>query len=108
MKHQICTKYNIHKHSYKVGALVKVQIIKIDCESGDYYALPCKVFSVLPNNIYYLVCQFGVLESTFLAGKVLPLKPKKNLENNDPSTNITVSVIEAAKLQSNTIADNKT
>ncbi|CAG8826998.1 1504_t:CDS:1, partial [Racocetra persica] len=108
MEHQMRTKYNIHERSYKVGDLVKVQIAKIDREPSDRCALPCKVFFVLSNDVYHLVCQFGVLESTFPASKVLPLGPREFLELNDPPTNTTVSIIEAARLQSNAIASNKT
>ncbi|CAG8575690.1 497_t:CDS:2 [Cetraspora pellucida] len=108
MEHQMRTKYNIHERSYKVGDLVKVQIAKIDHGPGDRCALPCKVFSVLPNDVYCLVCRFGVLESTFPAGEVLPLGPREFSELDDPPTNTTVSVIEAARLQSNAIAGNKT
>ncbi|CAG8589782.1 23001_t:CDS:2 [Cetraspora pellucida] len=82
MEHQMRTKYNIHERSYKVGDLVKVQIAKIDCGPGDHCALPF--------------------------GEVLPLGPREFLELDDPSTNMTVSVIEAARLQSNAIVSNKT
>ncbi|CAG8739066.1 4822_t:CDS:2 [Cetraspora pellucida] len=108
MEHQMCTKYNIHERSYKVGDLVKVQIAKIDRGPGDRCALPCKVFSVLPNDVYRLVCRFGVLESTFLASEVLLLGPREFSELDDSPTNTTVSIIEAARLQSNAIAGNKT
>ncbi|CAG8597880.1 10396_t:CDS:2, partial [Dentiscutata heterogama] len=108
MEHQMRTKYNIHECSYKVGDLVKVQITKIDRRPGDRCALLCKVFSVLPNDVYHLVCQFGVLESTFSAGEVLSLGPREFSELDDSPTNMTVSVIEAARLQSNAIAGNKT
>ncbi|CAG8500932.1 867_t:CDS:2, partial [Racocetra fulgida] len=40
-------------------------------------------------------------------GEVLPLGPREFSELDDPPTNTTVSVIEAARLQSNAIAGNK-
>ncbi|CAG8836391.1 14595_t:CDS:2, partial [Cetraspora pellucida] len=89
MEHQMRTKYNIHEHSYKVGDLVKVQIAKNDRGPGDHCALLCKVFSVLSNDVYCLVCRFGVLESTFPASKVLPLGPREFSELDDPPTNTT-------------------
>ncbi|CAG8697026.1 8056_t:CDS:2 [Racocetra fulgida] len=41
-------------------------------------------------------------------GEVLPLGSRKFSELDDPPTNTTISVIEAARLQSNAIAGNKT
>ncbi|CAG8651382.1 515_t:CDS:2, partial [Scutellospora calospora] len=40
IEYQIHTKYNIQKRNYKVSDLVKIQIAKINCGSGDYCALP--------------------------------------------------------------------
>ncbi|CAG8676874.1 14470_t:CDS:2, partial [Gigaspora rosea] len=54
MERQMHTKYNIQVRNYEVGDLVKIQIAKIDCGPGDRCALPCKVFLVLPNNMYRL------------------------------------------------------
>ncbi|KAF0361281.1 retrotransposon nucleocapsid protein [Gigaspora margarita] len=92
---------------YEVGDLVKIQVAKIDRGPGDRCALPCKVFAVLPRKMYRLVCRFGVLDQTFSAGVVLPLGPKEYPELDNPQTNTTVSMIEAARLQSNTLASNK-
>ncbi|CAG8712695.1 20096_t:CDS:2 [Cetraspora pellucida] len=68
------TRYNIHKHIYKV------------------------VFSVLSNNMYNLICQFGILKNAFLTGEVLSLKLKEFPKLDNPSTDTTISIIEAAKL----------
>ncbi|CAG8589935.1 2296_t:CDS:2, partial [Scutellospora calospora] len=107
MKCQMHTKYNIHKRVYEVGDLVKIQVAKIDYSPGDRCTLPCKVFAVLLRNMYHLVCRFGILDQAFSAGVVLPLGPKEYPELNNPPTNVTVSMIEAARLQSNTLASNK-
>ncbi|CAG8728784.1 19830_t:CDS:1, partial [Gigaspora rosea] len=64
-------------------------------------------FLVLPNNMYRLVCRFGILERTFPAGEVLPLGPREFSELDNPPTNKTVTIIEAARLQSNAFASNK-
>ncbi|CAG8615460.1 4533_t:CDS:2 [Cetraspora pellucida] len=68
MKCQMHTKYNIHKHVYEVGDLVKIQVTKIDR---------------------------GL---TFSASIVLSLRPKEYLELDNPLTNVTVSIIEVARL----------
>ncbi|CAG8505494.1 5361_t:CDS:2, partial [Dentiscutata heterogama] len=107
MKHQMHTKYNIHEYVYEVGDLVKIQVAKIDCGPGDHCALPCKVFAVLLRNMYRLVYRFGILDQAFLACVVLLLGPKEYPELDNPPTNTTVSIIKAAKLQSNTLASNK-
>ncbi|CAG8447865.1 15071_t:CDS:2 [Cetraspora pellucida] len=106
MKHQMYTKYKIHKHTYEFGDLVKIQIDKIDHDSGDRSALPCKIYEVLPRNMYRLICQFGILNKVFSASVILPLGPKEFPELDNPPINLTVSIIEAARLQSNALADN--
>ncbi|CAG8767104.1 24230_t:CDS:2, partial [Racocetra persica] len=107
IKCKMHTKYNIHERVYEVGDLVKIQVAKIDHGPGDHCALPCKVFAVLPRNMYRLVCRFGILDQAFSAGMVLSLGPKEYLELNNPPTNMTISMIEAARLQYNTLASNK-
>ncbi|CAG8603276.1 9673_t:CDS:2, partial [Cetraspora pellucida] len=107
MKNQMHARYNIHECIYKVGDLVKIQIAKIDRGPGDRCALLCKVFSVLPNNMYNLICRFGILKNAFLASEVLPLGPKEFPELDNPPTDTTISIIEAARLQSISLASNK-
>ncbi|CAG8643414.1 10597_t:CDS:2, partial [Scutellospora calospora] len=77
MKHQIHTKYNTHKHVYEICDLVKIQIAKIDYRPSDHSSV------------------------------VLLLKLKEFPELNNPLINITVSIIEATRLQSNALASNK-
>ncbi|CAG8760799.1 12002_t:CDS:1, partial [Cetraspora pellucida] len=107
MKCQMHTKYNIQEHNYQVGNLVKIQIAKIDYEPGNYCTLSCKVFLVLPNNMYCLVCRFGVLERAFLADEVLLLGPREFSELDNSLTYKNISIVEAARLQSNAFASNK-
>ncbi|CAG8780316.1 19108_t:CDS:2 [Cetraspora pellucida] len=78
MENQMHAKYNIYKHIYKVGDLVKIQIVKIDCRPDNHYALLCK--------------------NAFSAGEVLLLKSKEFPELNNSPTDTTISIIEAAKL----------
>ncbi|CAG8759542.1 16902_t:CDS:2 [Cetraspora pellucida] len=87
MKNQMHARYNIYEHIYKVGDLVKIQIAKIDREPGDHCALPCK--------------------NVFPAGEVLPLGLKEFPELDNPLTDTTISIIEAARLQSISLASNK-
>ncbi|KAF0363969.1 retrotransposon nucleocapsid protein [Gigaspora margarita] len=77
MENQMHTKYKIHKYPFKVSDLVKIQIAKIDHGPSDCCALLCKIFLLLPNNMYHLTCHFGVLKNVFLASKVLPLRLKE-------------------------------
>jgi len=104
MEHSMDAKYRINKRNYKVGDLVKVHIAKIDCGPGDRSALPCKVAKVLDNNIYQLVCQFGILQNAFMAGEVLPLGPQEFLELEDPPMDTTITLVEAARLQSGALS----
>ncbi|RIB03108.1 hypothetical protein C2G38_2123792 [Gigaspora rosea] len=57
--------------------------------------------------MYRLTCHFGVLKNVFPASEVLPLGLKEFSELDDPLTNTVVSIVEAARLQSNTLASNK-
>ncbi|CAG8548732.1 13580_t:CDS:2, partial [Racocetra persica] len=71
------TRYKIYKHVYRVSNLVKIQTAKIYSRSGDH------------------------------SGEVLPLELKEfvNLDNS-PIYKV-ISIIEAAKLQSNFFMSNK-
>ncbi|CAG8810419.1 7034_t:CDS:2, partial [Gigaspora margarita] len=86
---------------------VKIQIAKIYRGPGDHCTLPCKIFTVLPNNRYHVICQFGVLKNAFPAGKVVPLGPKEFPELDNLLINKTISIVEAARLQSNSFASDK-
>ncbi|CAG8698541.1 3594_t:CDS:2, partial [Scutellospora calospora] len=77
MEHQMYTKYNIQECNYQVGDLVKIQIAKINCRP------------------------------TFLASEVLPLEPREFSELNNSPTYKNISIVEAARLQSNAFASNK-
>jgi hypothetical protein len=108
MEHTMMTKHKIHKNIHKVGDLVKVQIAKIDRGPCDRNALPCKIASVLENNMYQLVCQFGVLQHAFTAGEILPLGPQEFPELEEPPMDQEVTLVEAARLQSGSLAGDVT
>ncbi|RIB10706.1 hypothetical protein C2G38_2105409, partial [Gigaspora rosea] len=61
----------------------------------------------IPNDIYRLTCRFGVLKNVFPASEVLHLGLKEFSELDDPLTNTVVSIVEATRHQSNTLASNK-
>ncbi|CAG8807587.1 5783_t:CDS:1, partial [Gigaspora rosea] len=107
MENQMHTRYKINEYIYKVGNLVKIQIAKIDRGPGDRCALFCKIFTVLPNNRYHVICRFGVLKNAFPASEVVSLGPKEFPELDDPPINKTISIVKAARLQSNSFASDK-
>ncbi|CAG8595644.1 4882_t:CDS:2, partial [Dentiscutata heterogama] len=107
IEYQMHTKYNIQEHNYKIDNLVKIQIAKINYRPGNCCTLFCKILLVLPNNIYYLVCQLGIFKRVFFASEVLPLRPKEFSELDNSLIYISVSIVEAARLQFNTLANNK-
>jgi hypothetical protein len=100
MEHRMAKKHKIRKHVYKIGDLVKVQIARIDRGPGDRNALPCKVITVLEDNMYRLACRFGVLRNAFAAGEILPLGPQEFADLEDPPMDQEVTLVEAARLQS--------
>jgi len=100
MEHTMTTKYNIHKHAYNIGDFVKIQIAKIDRGPGDRNSLPCKITRVLKDDMYQLVCKFGVLQNAFTASKIQPLGPQQFQELENPPMDQAVTLVEASRLQS--------
>jgi hypothetical protein len=108
MEHKMDIRHKGHKQVYNTGDLVKVHVAKIDRGPGDCNVLPCKIVKALPNNMYNLACQFGVLENVFAATEILPLGPLDFPELESPPMDTVVTLVEAARLQSGALSGNIT
>ncbi|CAG8582529.1 4451_t:CDS:2, partial [Dentiscutata heterogama] len=77
---------------------------KMECQMHTKY----NIQELLPNNIYRLVCRFGVLERAFSASEVLPLGPREFSKLDNPPTYKNIATAEVIALRQNAFVKKQT